>query len=168
MIWREIRPKSIAVTLTLLTVLGTDLDLYLTRYFEAKSYPEAHGHNIVNVILTDTRALDTFGEVIVLMVVAVDVGLATPLLAVVLPVLLAAGVLVHRHRLPGWPIRLGLLAALVVLVVPVHYGMAVKWVNVAGLVVMPVAGWAAGRLAGLPFPGPALTSVATLPFLFDQ
>ena len=103
-----------------------------------------------------------------LMVVAVDVGLATPLLAVVLPVLLAAGVLVHRHRLPGWPIRLGLLAALVVLVVPVHYGMAVKWVTVVGLVVMPVAGWAAGRLAGLPFPGPALTSVATLPFLFDQ
>ncbi|MDP6286743.1 MAG: hypothetical protein QF548_02525 [Acidimicrobiales bacterium] len=103
-----------------------------------------------------------------LLVVAVDVGLATPLLAVVLPVLLAAGVVVHRHRLPGWPVRLGLLAALVVLVVPVHYGMAVKWVTVAGLVVMPVAGWAAGRLAGLPFPGPALTSVATLPFLFDQ
>ena len=31
------------------------------------------GNNIVNVILTDTRALDTFGEVIVLMVVAVGI-----------------------------------------------------------------------------------------------
>jgi multicomponent Na+:H+ antiporter subunit A len=31
------------------------------------------GKNVVNVILTDTRALDTFGEVIVLMVVAVGI-----------------------------------------------------------------------------------------------
>ena len=31
------------------------------------------GKNVVNVILTDTRALDTFGEIIVLMVVAVGI-----------------------------------------------------------------------------------------------
>ena len=31
------------------------------------------GKNVVNVILTDTRALDTLGEVIVLMVVAVGI-----------------------------------------------------------------------------------------------
>ncbi len=103
-----------------------------------------------------------------LLVVAVDVGLATPVLAVVLPVVIAAGVVVARRRPSGWQVRLVALAALIVLVVPVHYGMALKWVTVAGLVVMPVAGWATGRLAGLPFPGPALTSVATLPFLFDR
>ena len=104
----------------------------------------------------------------ILLVVAVDVGLATPLLLVVLPVLAATAVVVTRRRSSGWVVRLSLLAALVVLVVPVHYGMAIKWVTVLGLVVMPVAGWATGRLAGLPFPGPALTSVATLPFLFDR
>ena len=103
-----------------------------------------------------------------LLVVAVDVGLATPLLVVVLPALVAAAVVVNRRRSSGWVVRLGLLAALAVLVVPVHYGMAIKWVTVLGLVVMPLAGWATGRLAGLPFPGPALTSVATLPFLFDR
>ena len=48
------------------------------------------------------------------------------------------------------------------------YGMALKWVTIGGLVVMPVAGWLTGRLSGLPFPGPALTAVATLPFVFDR
>ncbi|HSP26918.1 MAG TPA: hydrogen gas-evolving membrane-bound hydrogenase subunit E, partial [Ilumatobacteraceae bacterium] len=47
------------------------------------------GKNVVNVILTDTRALDTFGEIIVLMVVAVGIltlstrrGRTTPTAAV--------------------------------------------------------------------------------------
>jgi len=35
------------------------------------SYPEAHGANVVNVILVDFRALDTFGEIIVLGIAAV-------------------------------------------------------------------------------------------------
>ncbi|MED5397299.1 MAG: hypothetical protein VX782_03045, partial [Actinomycetota bacterium] len=103
-----------------------------------------------------------------LFVVAVDVGLATPLLAVVLPTLGWAAVRVVRRRPARWPALLALLVALVVLVVPVHYGLALKWVTVAGLLVMPVSGWLTGRLAGLPFPGPALTAVATLPFLFDR
>jgi multicomponent Na+:H+ antiporter subunit A len=38
----------------------------LTDYFAANSVPEAHGRNIVNVILVDFRALDTFGEITVL------------------------------------------------------------------------------------------------------
>jgi multicomponent Na+:H+ antiporter subunit A len=41
------------------------LDLTLTAYFEDKSYVEAFGRNIVNVILVDFRALDTFGEIAV-------------------------------------------------------------------------------------------------------
>ena len=103
-----------------------------------------------------------------LFVVALDVGLATPLLAVVLPALGWAAVRVVRRRPARWPALLALLATVVVLVVPVHYGLALKWVTVAGLLVMPISGWLTGRLAGLPFPGPALTAVATLPFMFDR
>ncbi|MGI9119375.1 MAG: hypothetical protein ACR2G7_04520, partial [Acidimicrobiales bacterium] len=33
---------------------------------------------------------------------------------------------------------------------------------------LPVAAWALGRLARLPFPGPALLAVATVPFIFDR
>lgn len=48
------------------------------------------------------------------------------------------------------------------------YGIAFKLVSVSGLVAMPVAAWAFGRLAGIRFPGPACLAVATLPFLFDR
>ena len=37
------------------------------------SYPEGHGANVVNVILVDFRALDTFGEICVLAVAALGV-----------------------------------------------------------------------------------------------
>ena len=57
-------------TLTLLAVLAAPLDRRLTDYFEAASWPEAYGRNIVNVILVDFRALDTFGEVAVVVVAA--------------------------------------------------------------------------------------------------
>jgi multicomponent Na+:H+ antiporter subunit A len=60
-----------AVTsLTLLAVLSAPLDRRLSDYFELASWPEAHGRNIVNVILVDFRALDTFGEVAVVVVAA--------------------------------------------------------------------------------------------------
>ena len=51
----------------LLSVLQTDLDLALTELFEATSVPIAHGRNIVNVILVDYRAIDTLGEISVVM-----------------------------------------------------------------------------------------------------
>ena len=41
--------------------------------FARTAQADGGGKNIVNVILTDTRALDTLGEIIVLMVVAVGV-----------------------------------------------------------------------------------------------
>ena len=62
----------VTVTLTLLAVLEVPLDLRLTAYFEATSWPEAFGRNIVNVILVDFRALDTFGEVAVVAVAALS------------------------------------------------------------------------------------------------
>ncbi len=60
----------VVVTVTLLSVLEVPLDRSVTDYFEVKSLPEAFGRNIVNVILVDFRALDTFGEIAVVVVAA--------------------------------------------------------------------------------------------------
>ena len=59
-----------AVSLTLLAVVDGPIDRSVTAFFEAASMPEAFGRNIVNVILVDFRALDTFGEVAVVAVAA--------------------------------------------------------------------------------------------------
>lgn len=61
----------VGVTTTMLMVLGTDLDLKLTEFFEEKSVPDALGHNIVNVILVDFRGLDTMGETAVIAIAAI-------------------------------------------------------------------------------------------------
>jgi multicomponent Na+:H+ antiporter subunit A len=61
----------IGVTIAVLTVLGTPMDLRLSDFFEAASAPEARGRNIVNVILVDFRALDTFGEVAVVVIAGI-------------------------------------------------------------------------------------------------
>ena len=63
----------VVMTLMLLAVLDTPMSLHLTRFFEAASVPEAHGRNIVNVILVDFRALDTLGEIIVVAVAALGI-----------------------------------------------------------------------------------------------
>ena len=57
-------------TVAVLAVLTVPLDLRLTEFFEAASWPEAFGRNIVNVILVDFRALDTFGEIAVVLAAA--------------------------------------------------------------------------------------------------
>lgn len=44
---------------------GAPLDPSLSSFFAAKSVPEAHGRNVVNVIIVDFRALDTLGEIAV-------------------------------------------------------------------------------------------------------
>lgn len=58
------------VTLVLVGVLQGDIDRRITDYFEIASWPDAYGRNIVNVILVDFRALDTFGEIAVVVVAA--------------------------------------------------------------------------------------------------
>ncbi len=45
----------------------------LWRYFAEKSLPEALGRNVVNVILVDFRALDTLGEITVLVIAGLGV-----------------------------------------------------------------------------------------------
>ncbi|MEL7462124.1 MAG: hydrogen gas-evolving membrane-bound hydrogenase subunit E, partial [Pseudomonadota bacterium] len=62
----------VVVSLSLLAVLSAPLDRSLTTYFEVTSWPEAFGRNIVNVILVDFRALDTFGEVAVVVIAALS------------------------------------------------------------------------------------------------
>lgn len=52
------------VTILSLVALGSEsFDPALTRYFSERSVPDAHGRNVVNVILVDFRAIDTLGEV---------------------------------------------------------------------------------------------------------
>ncbi|MEM1313735.1 MAG: hydrogen gas-evolving membrane-bound hydrogenase subunit E [Pseudomonadota bacterium] len=54
-----------------LAVTAGPLDLTVARTMEMLSVPEAKGRNIVNVVLVDFRAIDTFGEVVVVAAAAV-------------------------------------------------------------------------------------------------
>ena len=63
----------LVVTLVTLGVSTTAIDLELSRYFAEHSYEIAKGKNIVNVILVDFRALDTLGEVAVVVTAALAV-----------------------------------------------------------------------------------------------
>ncbi|MGH9059411.1 MAG: hypothetical protein ACRDZY_07875, partial [Acidimicrobiales bacterium] len=50
----------------------------------------------------------------------------------------------------------------------IPYDIAFKLVSVAGLVTLPVAAWAFGRLARLPFPSPACLALASVGYLFSR
>ncbi len=63
----------IFMSLTVLFITSGELPSELREYFLENSYTAAKGRNIVNVILVDFRALDTFGEIIVLGVAAIGV-----------------------------------------------------------------------------------------------
>lgn len=56
---------------TLWGITTQPLDRTLTSFFEQSSWTEAYGRNIVNVILVDFRALDTFGEIAVVLTAAI-------------------------------------------------------------------------------------------------
>ena len=61
----------VVATLVFLSVLSQPFDPRLSDYFRQTSVPEAHGHNLVNVIIVDFRALDTLGEITVLGLAAI-------------------------------------------------------------------------------------------------
>jgi multicomponent Na+:H+ antiporter subunit A len=63
----------VVTTIILLHVTTGPIDRELTTFFETASWPEAFGQNIVNVILVDFRALDTFGEIAVVLIAAVSI-----------------------------------------------------------------------------------------------
>jgi hypothetical protein len=58
--------------------------------------------------------------------------------------------------------------AIVVLDVVLPYGVAFKLIAISGLLALPFAIYAFGRLARLPFPAPQLLAAVTVPFLFDR
>lgn len=61
------------MTVLILIAQKVQLQPTISSYFAEKSYPMAHGRNIVNVILVDFRAIDTLGEITVLSVAAIGV-----------------------------------------------------------------------------------------------
>ncbi|MEM6905965.1 MAG: hydrogen gas-evolving membrane-bound hydrogenase subunit E, partial [Pseudomonadota bacterium] len=56
--------------LTFIVTSGT-FDTSLAESMSSMSVPEAKGRNVVNVILVDFRALDTFGEIVVVAAAAI-------------------------------------------------------------------------------------------------
>jgi len=63
----------LVMALVAIGVAATPTDLAVTRFYESASLAEAYGRNIVNVILVDFRAMDTFGEVVVVATAAMAV-----------------------------------------------------------------------------------------------
>lgn len=104
-----------------------------------------------------------------LAIVLLDVGVRSPLLVLSLPAALAVIPLgwfvtrLHRYR---WAVfALGVLLTL--LVAPIPYGISFKLVAVSGLLGLPVAAWALGRLAGAPFPIPPALALGSLFFIYN-
>ena len=57
---------------------------------------------------------------------------------------------------------------IILLNVVLPYGIAFKLVTVLGVLTLPLAAYVMGRLFRMPFPGPPLLAVATVPYLFDR
>lgn len=64
-----------AITLLLFFVTSVPFNWQLSEYFIHNSLPLAHGKNVVNVILVDFRAFDTFGEALVILATALAIWL---------------------------------------------------------------------------------------------
>lgn len=60
----------IAGTLIMLAMLAVPFDPFIARWMGEAAVPQAQGRNVVNVILVDFRALDTLGEIAVLLIAA--------------------------------------------------------------------------------------------------
>jgi len=63
----------VGITLLAYAIMTRSLPDSISRFFIERSYPDAGGRNVVNVILVDFRAFDTLGEITVLAIVAVTV-----------------------------------------------------------------------------------------------
>jgi multicomponent K+:H+ antiporter subunit A len=60
-------------SLLVYAVLTRPLPDIVSRYYVENAYAEGGGRNVVNVILVDFRGFDTFGEIVVLAIVAITV-----------------------------------------------------------------------------------------------
>jgi multicomponent Na+:H+ antiporter subunit A len=63
------------MTVVAIKAIHLEFNHPISDYFLEKSYLEAFGKNVVNVILVDFRALDTLGEVVVLSIAAMGVAM---------------------------------------------------------------------------------------------
>ena len=61
------------MTTIVFVTANVEFDSRVSDFYAAHSLPDAHGRNIVNVILVDFRGLDTLGEITVLAVAAIGV-----------------------------------------------------------------------------------------------
>ncbi len=105
-----------------------------------------------------------------LLIVLVNAGFHGLLVAIPLVV---GGVLVYLGvvRLTSRRLRAGLFVAagiVAVVGISVPYGIAFKVVTILGVLSLPIAVYAFGRLADLTWPTPALLSIASLTFLFNR
>jgi hypothetical protein len=104
-----------------------------------------------------------------LLIVALDAGWGG--WAAVVPAAAALGLaavaVLHRRQRAR---RIAAVAAVTValLGIGLPYGIAFKWVTVAGLLAFPIACYVAARLADLPFPGPTLVALGSVVFLFNR
>jgi multicomponent Na+:H+ antiporter subunit A len=66
---------SAGALMTALVLVASNVQFHptISEYHAEQSQPLAHGHNVVNVILVDFRAIDTLGEIVVLAVAGVGV-----------------------------------------------------------------------------------------------
>jgi multicomponent Na+:H+ antiporter subunit A len=78
---QSMRGWSLAISLLLGAMLSTliwtptaQLPHNVAQFYQDNAYSQAFGQNIVNVILVDFRALDTFGEVVAICLAAIGVG----------------------------------------------------------------------------------------------
>ncbi len=105
-----------------------------------------------------------------LSIIGLFVGVSTPLLIVTLPLCAAVAVsgFVVRRLFPARRLLLALGVVLALVVIPMPYGVAFKLVTVSGLVTLPAAAWAFGRLANLRAPIPAFFSLAAVVFIYNR
>ena len=64
---------ALVIFVALAATVALPLDGRISDFYAATSYLEAHGRNVVNVVLVDFRAIDTLGEVIVVAFAAMSV-----------------------------------------------------------------------------------------------
>jgi multicomponent Na+:H+ antiporter subunit A len=69
------------MALLVLAAVQAPHPMHVSDYFAGQSWTAANGRNVVNVILVDFRALDTLGEIVVLIVASLGVhALIRPLM----------------------------------------------------------------------------------------
>jgi hypothetical protein len=91
---------------------------------------------------------------------------AVALVLILLAVAVSGWVVPALHR--GRVVIAAAAGVAAVVALPIPYNVAFKLVTVSGLVALPIACWAFGRLSGLPFPGPPILAVASLFFIYNR